>query len=375
VTAAEQAPSDPGGWPQVAAYLRGFDAAGGSRLSTRIHPADEMYRFELLAPQRTREAAAILYFATGRQIFQAVEEIVGWRFRGWSGVRSLLDFAGGYGRSTRFLVRALAAEKVTVAEIDPGAVRFQQEAFGVRGVVSGTDPESLRVDGQFDVVVASSFFSHLPAARFEAWMARLQAIVAPGGVLIFSVHGIELLPEAEARPPSGIVFRPVSETLRLEGAEYGTSYLTPEFVRGVTERVAEGGARLLAFPFGLCGFQDLYVLCRPPVPVGPDLRLARAPLGALLHGAIENGVVTTEGWAVGDFDERPPDVRLFLGDRVAAVSPGQGPAGARRDWHFTFPVAGADPDTLVRIEAQSPRGVSRILVAETLRPYLPAPTP
>ena len=371
MTAAEEAPFDPRGWPQVSAYLRGFDAAGGPRLSTRIHPADEMYRFELMAPHRTREAAAILYFATGRQIFQAVEEIVGWRFQGLSGVRSLLDFASGYGRSTRFLLRALAPEKVTVAEIDPGAVRFQQETFGVCGVVSGTDPESLRLEGPFDVVVASSFFSHLPAARFEAWMARLHALVAPGGVLIFSVHGIELLPAGERQPPSGMLFRPVSETLRLEGAEYGTSYVTPEFVRGVTERVAGGGALLLGFPSGLCGFQDLYVLCRPPVPARPDLRLARVPRGALEHSAIEEGIVTAEGWAVGDVDERPPDVRLFLGDRVAAVLPGEGPAGARRDWRFTFPVAGTDPDVVVRVEAESERGISKILVAATLRPYLP----
>ncbi len=371
MTAAQETPFDPRDRDQVAAYVRGFDIAGGPRLSTRIHPADEMYRFELTAPHRTREAAAILYFATGRQIFEAVEAIVRWRFQGFGGVRSLLDFAGGYGRSTRFLVRALAPEKITVAEIDPGAVRFQKETFGVRGIVSGTDPESLGLDGPFDVVLASSFFSHLPATRFEAWMAHLQTVVAPGGLLIFSVHGMKFLPPEEAEPPSGIVFRPVSETLRLSGAEYGTSYVTPEFVRGVTERVAGPGARLLGFPFGLCGFQDLYALCRPPVPVSPDFRLARVPLGALLHGAVENGVVTTGGWAEGDFDERPPDVRLFLGDRVAAVSPGQGPAGTRRDWRFTFPVAGTDPDAVVRVEAESPRGVSKILVAETLRPYLP----
>jgi SAM-dependent methyltransferase len=371
VTAADGEPFDLRDLGPVADYLRGFDAAGGPQLSARIHPADEMFRFELTAPHRTRAAAAILYLAAGRQIFQAVEQIVGWRFRGWSGVGSLLDFASGYGRSTRFLVRALAPEKVTVTEIDPGAVRFQEEAFGVRGVVSGTEPDDRRLGGPFDVVLASSFFSHLPAARFEAWMAQLHALVVPGGVLIFSVHGMGLLPPGLAAPPSGIAFQPVSETLRLAGAEYGTSYVTPELVRGVTERVAGSGARLLAFPFGLCGFQDLYALCRPPVPEGPDPRLALVPRGVFEHGAVENGLVTAQGWAVGDRDERPPDMRLVIGDRVAEISPGEGAAGARRSWRFAFPVAGTDPDALVRVEAVSPRGVTRILVAETLRPYLP----
>ena len=147
--------------------------------------------------------------------------------------------------------------------------------------------------------------------------------------------------------------------------------MTPEFVRGVAARVAGSDARLVVLPLGLCGFQDLYVLCRPPVPAGPDPRPALVPRGTLVHGAVENGVVTAKGWAVGDRDERPPDVRLLLGERVAEVSPGQGEPGARRDWRFTFPVAGMDPDALVRIEAVSARGVVKILVAETLRPYLP----
>jgi SAM-dependent methyltransferase len=339
--------------------------------STRIHPADEMYRFELAAPHRTPEAASLLYFATGRQIFEAIEGVVEWRFQGFAGVRSLFDFASGYGRATRFLVEALPPERVTIAEIDPEAVRFQEEEFGVRGVATGAGPGTLRLAGPFDVVVASSFFSHLAAERFEAWMARLHALVAPSGVLIFSVHGTELLPEGEATPASGIVFRPVSETRRLDGAEYGTSYVTPEFVRRVTERVAGAGSRLVALPLGLCGFQDLYVLCRPPAPSGPDPQLARVPRGALEHGAVENGLVTARGWAVGDRDERPPDVRLLLGDRVAEVSSGEGAAGERREWRFTFPVAGTDPDALVRVEAVSARGLAKILVAETLRPYLP----
>jgi hypothetical protein len=99
------------------------------------------------------------------------------------------------------------------------------------------------------------------------------------------------------------------------------------------------------------------------------------PSGALEHSTIADGVVAAEGWAQGDLDERPPDVRLHLGERVAAVSPGAGSVGARRDWRFTFPVADTDPDAIVRVEAESPRGVSRILVAATLRPYLPVPTP
>ena len=99
------------------------------------------------------------------------------------------------------------------------------------------------------------------------------------------------------------------------------------------------------------------------------------PWGALEYGAVENGFATAEGWAVGDIDERPPDVRLFLGERIADFSPGEGATGARRSWSFRFPVDAVSPDAVVRIEAESERGVSKILVVEKLRPYLPAPAP
>ena len=237
---ATEGPFDPCDSPEVAAYVRGLVGAGPP-LETRLDPADEMFRYDLATPYASRPTAAVAYFATGRQIFEAVAGVVAWRFQGFGGVRSLLDFASGYGRSTRFLVEALAPGKITVAEIDPAAVRFQQETFGVRGVAAGSEPESLALEGSFDVVVASSFFSHLPAARFEAWLARLYALVALGGVLIFSAHGMGLLPEGEPIEPSGIAFRPVSETQRLEGTEYGTSYVSPEFVRRVAARGGRDG--------------------------------------------------------------------------------------------------------------------------------------
>jgi hypothetical protein len=147
--------------------------------------------------------------------------------------------------------------------------------------------------------------------------------------------------------------------------------VTPEFVRGTLDRVGGGEGRLFEFPSGLCGFQDLYVAARPPLPPGEGLRLARDPLGALELATIEAGVVQVRGWAAGDRDERPPDVRLWLGDRLAAVSPGDGAPGSRRDWSFSFPVSAVAPDGVVRVEAVSARGLARQLVVETLRPYLP----
>src|SRR5689334_17588766 len=125
---AADAPFDPCASPEVAACVREI-AGAEPPLVTLIHPADEMYRFDLAGHHRTPETAAVFYFSMGRDIFHTVSEIAAWRFGGFAAVRSFLDFASGYGRATRFLARAIPADRISVAEIDPGAVRFQEQAF------------------------------------------------------------------------------------------------------------------------------------------------------------------------------------------------------------------------------------------------------
>jgi len=362
---ASEAPFDPCASVEVAECMRDLIALG---LDTRLHPADEMYRFELAQPRRSPETAAVFYFSTGRSMWRTISAVVSWRFGGFANVRSVLDFAAGYGRMTRFLTRALDPRAITAAEIEAGAVRFQEETFGVRGCVSSPGPDGWTLTDSFDLVLAVSFFSHLPAGRFERWLGRLYERVAPGGLLLFSTHGAELYGGPDPIPPSGLLFRPESETARLEASEYGTSWVTEAFVRRAAAGVA-GAAPLRAFPYGLCGFQDLYVLAKgPTAEEGPPL--ARDPLGVLEFGSVERGVVQARGRASGDRGERPPDVKLCFGDGPSGISPTRTEEGAGCLWSFEFPTTAVAPDRIIRIEAESERGARRLLVAETLRPYV-----
>ena len=186
---------------------------------------------------------------------------------------------------------------------------------------------------------------------------------------------MRLLPEEEADAAAGIIFRAVSETERLDAAQYGTSFVTDAFVRAAVRSAGAAGDRLLEFPRGLGGYQDLFVLAAPPLPPqASELHLSRYPLGACDRAEIGEGVVWVAGWAEGDAGERPPDVRLFVRNTVAAHSPGTAGAGggSRRPWSFRVPLSEIDPDDVVRVEAESDRGLSRILVIGTTRPYLPA---
>jgi hypothetical protein len=145
-------------------------------------------------------------------------------------VGSFLEFAAGFGRFTRHLARVLPG-KVTVADVQPGSVEFLKERFGVEGFHSSLDPEALRVPGRYEVVFVLSMFTHLPPRRWQAWLEALFEAVAPGGVLVFTVHN-----EAHGRElgvtyaADGTHFIASSESSSLDAGAYGTTFTTRAFV-------------------------------------------------------------------------------------------------------------------------------------------------
>jgi SAM-dependent methyltransferase len=255
--------------------------AGGVELA--IDPADEMLGFLVGSQGGDRERALYAYFQSGASIAAAMAQVLRWRFGDPRRTGRLLDFASGYGRVTRFLVRLLQAERIWVADVYAGGVDFQRRRFGVHGIVSTTRPEDFPAaaaagPGTFDAILVTSLFTHLPEERFVAWLRMLMGLLAPGGVLAFSVHGAHVLPGGAELPASGLLFQEISESGSLSGAEYGSSWVSEEFVRGALGRAlgggapgagavagaappaaASGGGSLLRLPRGLCNYQDLYV--------------------------------------------------------------------------------------------------------------------
>ncbi len=346
---------DPAVSSDVAAFIRTVEGKWGP-LDTRVGASDEMYAFER-SGLRSEDAAAVAYFFMGHLLFQTIEEVVAWRFGDFGGVGSFLDFASGFGRVTRFLVRALPPERLVVAEIDPAAVAFQEAAFGVHGVVSTTNPLAFGLSGRaFDLIFVSSLFSHLPPARFEEWLRVLYGRLRPSGVLAFSVHGMDRIQDPGVDRSSGFVYAPVSETTRLDARSTGarTSRRSASAISWSGWPGREG--RLFANRLAFGGGQDLYLLVRPPVPDLPPPRLFRAPAGEVEDATIVDGLVSAHGWARGDDGEAPPTVRLFLRDRPAEVELAPGASSTERRWRISFPVDAVGLDGLVRIEAESARG-------------------
>ena len=180
------------------------------------------------------------------------------------GMPRVLEFASGHGRFTRHLVKALGPERVVVSDVVPDAVEFSCATFGVEGFASASVPEDVRWPGQYDLVFVLSLFSHLPRSTWARWLRVLYGAVAPGGVLVFTTHGLKAARfDSVALDEDGFFFAASSESNAIDAQEYGTTFTAPEFVLA---RIAEtvGADRLVhQAPVHFWNHQDAYVLRKP----------------------------------------------------------------------------------------------------------------
>jgi len=307
--------------PLVRAVCR--DAGFPEGVDLAIHSGDEMLAFLAETRGGDRDRALADYFLSGFQAASVLRQILDLWFGGAARAGSVLDFASGYGRITRFLVRALPPARLAVADIDPGGVSFQRERFGVRGLVSAADPGAFSPGERFDAVLVTSLFSHLPEPAFHGWMEALWRLVAPGGLLVFSVHDGSLLEGKGDLPAAGILFAEVSESASLGKGDYGTAWVSEEFVRRAIARVAPR-AFVHRLPRALHHFQDLYLAAngagdRPPLG---KLRVEREPLSYLETARLLGPrLLEASGWAATvPGEEEVAAVEALLDGEVRAVS-------------------------------------------------------
>lgn len=280
--------------PSVAALLSDLEILPGS-LDVAIDARDEMLAFLIEGMEGDRDRALFTYFHSGLSIADGLLQVLRWRF----GDRPIqvLDFASGYGRVTRFLVRELSPESLWVSDVYEDGLRFQQEQFGVHTVPSTVRPEDFVLDETFDAILVTSLFTHLPEARFVDWLRVLCDRLRPGGVLAFSTHHPSLLEPAPDLPESGLLFRDNSESTSLDPSDYGSTWVTEAFVRGALNRVAPD-CSVLRLARGICNYQDLYVAVMDPGVDFSSLDYTGEPhlfLEHCSHAGIDN--LRMQGWA------------------------------------------------------------------------------
>ena len=280
--------------------------AGANRVSRRVDPRDEMLAFASAAAGSSR--GAFDYFRLGHDLDATVGQIVAWAFPGDEAI-AVLEFACGYGRILRHLVARFSPDRVTASDIDPDALSFVAAEFGVATLQSVADPDAIDWPQRFDLIVVPSLFSHLPDRSFARWIGALYGLLAPRGVLAFSVHGDHVLGDGSA--VDGILYRPTSEaTGRLAVDQYGTSYVTEAYV---AERIATatGSDRYRRVERGFWDFQDLYLVTgddhRDPAEFS-YVRPIRGNVDIVDVDDIDEGRLRLLGWALAD----PPGLEVTV---------------------------------------------------------------
>jgi SAM-dependent methyltransferase len=173
----------------------------------RVHPNDFMLKSTDGADLRDyRRSATDTLAVLDQALAQAGssrEEVGHW-----------LDFGCGYGRVLRFLLQRVPAERVWVTDLLPEAVRFCSRQFNVNPVYDLSQRADLL--GTFDLIYAISVFTHVPPAEADALANMLASVLAPGGMLIFTVHGPSSL-DASWRYPNEFVGKRARPRRQLEG--------------------------------------------------------------------------------------------------------------------------------------------------------------
>lgn len=278
--------------PFVRALLADRGLASGE-VDLAIDARDEMLGYWIGLLDGNRDRALFTYFRSGLSIADSIGQVLRWRFRESPRV---LDFASGYGRVTRFLLREIPASRLWVSDIYEDAVRFQRERFGVHGFPSALRPEDLRCDETFDAVLVTSLFTHLPEERFHAWLRALLGRVRPGGLLVFTTHDPSLLRDVEGSPEmpaGGLLFQEHSESGSLDTRDYGSTWVTEEFVR----RALAGAGSVHRVHRGLCDYQDLWLVAPEPGVDFSGLRFHGEPRLSLERCEIRDGWLELSGWA------------------------------------------------------------------------------
>ena len=334
-----------------------------------IHPRDEMYLYNLGLLHGDSDCAAVLYFFKGHQVATAIGDVERLLFADATDADAtagpLLDFGSGFGRATRFLRHRRS--RVWVSDVVAEAVDFQRHYLEVHGFYSRQRPRDLRIDQRFRTVFASSLFSHLPEATFGPWLRCLFDLLEDGGWLAFSVLDRSLLTATADMSTAGLIFLPESESVVLDAAHYGTTYVTEDFVRSTLRSELGADVAVERLRRALCAHQDLYLVGRGQRAVRDEWRIDGFPAGELdafeLNGA---GEARISGWAKASEIQ---DVRVFVrGEPFASADLGITEGAAR--WTATLDLRDVGLDDMVVVLARTLSGRESIVAIGTLRPYL-----
>ncbi|MGI1662649.1 methyltransferase [Palleronia sp. KMU-117] len=261
-------------------YLTGLGIAPDD-FHGAIGEQDEMYH-NAIAVKHTTDFAYFKYIESGRCTHDAMRQFYDHFFGGPDNIGSVLEFASGHGRATRYLMHYIPKERIWVSDIYADAMAFQKSYFGVNTILSYDDPDKIVCDRKFDAITAMSLFTHLPEGLFGRWLKKLASLLEDDGVLFVTareagtVLGTRNLDGIEQ---TGIVYEHTSESRTLSTDIYGMTTVTDAFMRRQIAEFISPDAQVQVFRRGLYLNQDLYAITLREPARFPPIDLKRPPTG------------------------------------------------------------------------------------------------
>jgi SAM-dependent methyltransferase len=130
-----------------------------------------------------------LFQASGLFSYTCVMSALSNRFD-FSSCPRMLDWGCGSARLSRLFLKSRPGLEVFGCDIDGEAVEWCRDNLPEgRFSHTGPLPPLSFPDGFFPLVIAYSVFTHLRRETQLAWLDEMRRIIAPGGILLASVHG------------------------------------------------------------------------------------------------------------------------------------------------------------------------------------------
>jgi SAM-dependent methyltransferase len=135
------------------------------------------------------DAARYSFHVHAESALRAVQHGLAAIGRDINGFERMLDFGCGPGRLLRWLAPYAGEVELHGTDIDRDAIEWCEANLPYASfTVAPHLPPTSYADGTFDLVVNHSVFTHLDERYQDLWLAELQRITRPGGVLVLTVH-------------------------------------------------------------------------------------------------------------------------------------------------------------------------------------------
>lgn len=123
-----------------------------------------------------------------------------------TGFSSILDFACGDGRLTRYLPKLAPQAQIFGCDTDPEAViECQYRCPSCEIYANEPVPPLKYEDEKFDLIWSYSVFTSLPEANHQVWLQELSRTLKPGGVMLHTTHSYEYIRMAQVFSPECLV--------------------------------------------------------------------------------------------------------------------------------------------------------------------------